>query len=270
MSTPPDDDLMMRPQGISGVAAFVIGVVAFGVGLGVGGELGMYMKEPEIKIVEKPRDLNAEELNAACAPLLQTADAKMEEVTAKVTDLQGQVASRESEVAELEAKVKQGAKLSADQARRLDEAKKELGSLKRQLEQAESEKAQLIVQLAETQTKLDGQVVETEKAKGDATTQRWFTFAKDAQITICEKGNRKVLGKCRDIVDTTVSKFRTDFERCVRTGQEQPSLKESTKGERLPEFARWLDNDDKVTKGWYILLCDPTLPEAGTVEPPQL
>lgn len=269
MSTTPDDDMMMRPQGVSGVTAFVIGVVAFGVGLGVGGELGMYMKEPEIKIVEKPRDLNAEELTAACAPLVETADAKMEEVNAKVTDLQGQVASRETEVAELEAKVKKGAKLSADQARRLDEAKKELGSLKRQLEQAEAEKAELVVRLAETQTQLDGQVVETEKAKGDATTQRWFAFTKDAQITICEKGNRKVLGKCRDTVDLIVRKYRTDFERCVRDGQEQPSLKEATKNERLPEYARWLDESEKVTKGWYILLCDPSLPEAGTVEAPQ-
>lgn len=266
MSTTPEDDLNMRPKGIGGAAAVMIGVIAFGVGLGVGGPLGMSLKEPEIQIVEKARDLTADELNAACAPMIQAASARIDEANAKVSDLETQVSSREAEVAELEAKVKQGAKLSADQSRRLDEAKAELGSLKRQLAVAQEEKAALVVQLADTQTRLDGQVVETEKAKGDATSQRWVAFTKDAQITICEKGNRKTLGKCRETVTAKVRGLRTDFERCVRSGQEQPSLKEADKGESLPEYARWLDNDDKVTKGWYVLLCDPSLPEAGSVE----
>ena len=94
-------------------------------------------------------------------------------------------------------------------------------------------------------------------------TPRLSAFAKDAQIAICEKGNRKALGKCRETVQEKVRKYRVEFETCVRSGQAEPSLREADKGDELPEFAQWLDQDDKVTKGWYILLCDPSLPEAG-------
>ena len=41
-------------------------------------------------------------------------------------------------------------------------------------------------------------------------------------------------------------------------------LRQLEKGDSLPAFAERLPDDNKFTKkGWVIVFCDPTLPEAG-------
>lgn len=263
-----DSDLVPR-QGLGAIAVVIIATLAFGTGAGIGAGVGWTLKAPEEKIVEKPRDLTQDELAAACAPLVQDATDQLAEATEKVTTLETQVSAKETEVAQLEAEVAQGKKLSADQTRRLEAARSELDSLKRQLSTAQAQKAELEIKLAETQVQLDAQLVETERARGDATSQKWSTFAAQSQIDICEKGGRKAMEKCRETVEAKIRRVRTDFERCVRSGQAMPELKEAGKDQKLPEFARWLDDDDKVVKGWYVQLCDPSLPEAGSATTPQ-
>ena len=56
--------------------------------------------------------------------------------------------------------------------------------------------------------------------------------------------------------------LRASYEHCLRAGQEQPSLWEASNGDELPPYAQWLGEDSRVTKGWYVRLCDPSLPEA--------
>ena len=55
------------------------------------------------------------------------------------------------------------------------------------------------------------------------------------------------------------------FQTCVDTYQAVPVLRQrEKKDEELPAFAEDLPDDNKFTKkGWYIIFCDPTLPEAG-------
>ena len=47
---------------------------------------------------------------------------------------------------------------------------------------------------------LEVQVQRTERAKEDALVNKWYRFLNDAQLSICERGNRKKLGQCRETV----------------------------------------------------------------------
>jgi regulator of replication initiation timing len=137
-----------------------------------------------------------------------------------------------------------------------------LSTLQTQLTVALEEKAALQVQLDDTTRRLDDQVVQTRVAKDETVAQKWASFQAQAQLTVCEKGNRKVIDKCRETVADKVRPFESKFLVCLRTGQAAPSVRLAGKKEALPEFAEYLDQDDRVTKDWYVLLCDPSLPEA--------
>ena len=124
---------------------------------------------------------------------------------------------------------------------------------------AESLRAELVSaeeQLAERTQQRDA-------AREDALFNRWADFIKGAQLEICDKGNRKKLGNCRETVDAAINvdDRRDKFAHCIRSGQAQPAITELEKGVGLPDFAEMIDEDKKQTKGWMILFCDPTLPE---------
>ena len=51
----------------------------------------------------------------------------------------------------------------------------------------------------------------------------------------------------------------------VDTFQAVPVLRKADDKDdvKLPTYATWLPEDNKFTrKGWYVIFCDPTLPEA--------
>ena len=102
-----------------------------------------------------------------------------------------------------------------------------------------------------------------EVAKEDALANKWYRFLNDAQLEVCERGNRKKLGRCRETVEATVGTVsrRDRFAHCVRSGQAIPTVHELEKKAVLPDFAVMIDEEQKQTKGWYVLWCDPTLPE---------
>ena len=56
--------------------------------------------------------------------------------------------------------------------------------------------------------------------------------------------------------------MQSEFEHCIRSDQEVPFVREAEKDEILPQNARWMGEENRVTRGWYILMCDPSLPEA--------
>jgi hypothetical protein len=221
--------------------------------------------------VEVPRDPTADELARACAPEVAAKAAEVEEARGRVETLTRTVGDREARVAQLEsemaARAERGRALSAE----LAAAKAELEALRGQLETALSEQRRLegelsvtVARLEATEDKLDAQIVATERAEEDALVAHWGAFIQDAQLEICEKGSRKKLGACREVVEAKVGApaVRTVFEHCVRSKQATPSVREAAKDAPLPPYSRWIDEEDRIVKGWYIQLCDPTLPEA--------
>ena len=277
MSMPPEDDDdgggRSRAMSITGIVLpLVTAGAALLVGVGVGA-LGAWMLKPAVTVEKMvPRDYTAAEMTSACQPLVAAEAAKVEAANNKVNDLVTTVKDREARVKELEAQAKKGAQWAAGVKKDLADARSELAQAKTELQTALREKEQIVYQLQKTLGDLEVQKQATHEAKEDSLSNKWTAFVNQSQLDVCEKGNRKKLGKCREKVVTVLdAATEQKYGHCIRSGQEAPSLKEAAKGEALPMFAQWMDQEDKITKDWYILLCDPALPEAegfATVGPP--
>jgi septal ring factor EnvC (AmiA/AmiB activator) len=231
----------------------------------------MYIAKPAVQVeVKVPRDLTAAELAAACAPQVEETVGELEDAQNKVQFLEKEVDARQARVTELEEEMKRRSQRGSALVRELEQAKADLAEARQELEIARAEKERLVVELtetrqelAETQVKLEEQVVKTERAKEDALVNKWYRFINDSQLEICEKGNRKKLGQCRETVQATLmtNARRDRFSHCVRSGQATPTVRELEKNETLPRFAEMIDDEQKQTRDWYVLFCDPTLPE---------
>lgn len=251
---------------------FATAIASLALGALLGGVVGWMAKPSEQLQVQVPRDLNAHELEAACAPAIAETANELEAANARVAVLTRDVATKEARVVELESEMARRADRGRALVVELEAAKKELAEVKAQLAQAEEDKKRLVDELnhtveklKQTERELEQQVALTERAKEDALTNKWYRFLNDAQLTICEKGNRKKLGRCRDSVLAALKapEVQDRFAHCVRSLQATPSVHEITRADdSLPEYARYLNEDDRVVKGWYLLLCDPTLPES--------
>ena len=275
MSDELDDDEGTSPGSTAtGVVAMVLPFATAIAALVLGAVLGMaimYVVKPAEQLeVKVPRDLTAAELAAACAPQVEETVGELEEAQNKVQFLEKEVEARESRVAELEGEMKRRSQRGAALVRELEQAKADLAEALEQLDIARAEKERLVVELtetkqelAQTQVKLEEQVEKTERAKEDALVNKWYRFINDSQLEICEKGNRKKLGRCRETVQATlmVNTRRDKFAHCVRSGQATPTVRELEKNEQLPDFSEMIDEEQKQTKGWMIIFCDPTLPE---------
>ena len=203
-----EDDDIEYSGGTSVVAmvlpfATAIAALAFGAVLGI--FIGWFIKPAEKIEVSVPRDLTAAELAQVCAPQVNETVNELEKAQGKVQKLQTEVDSRSARVAELEAEITRRNSSGRNIVKELEQAKADLAEAREQLQIAEQEKERLVVELtqtkeelAETQEELADQVVKTEQAKEDALTNKWYRFLNDGQLEVCEKGNRKKLGKCRE------------------------------------------------------------------------
>jgi hypothetical protein len=257
------DDVDKKRDGILSwapvVLPFATAAVALvgGIALGVG---GTYVLRPADV---RPRDLTAVELNTACLPMVAQVTAQLDEANHHVDTLVTEVKAKEAKVNALETEMKRRGTAGASMKKQLDSARAELAEAKRQLKVAIKDKEDLVVQLKSALVDLDTQKVKTQEAKQQALDYGWQAFVSGSQLQVCERGNRKKLGKCREAVVDVLAPMHDEYQQCLRTGQATPSLVEAEKKqEDIPRFARWLDQDDRIVKGWYVQLCDPTLPEA--------
>lgn len=270
-------------QVVSHGAALVLGAV---LGI-VGARVAEYYSDPEM--LSRPEgELSRAELIAkldssdrAYAQLLaenatkqEAAQTEVTEATKKVTDLQSQVSVKQDEITVLELKAKKSAGKSASLKKELAAKLAELDSLKLQLTTALEDKARLeqdlVVSREETRVAQDETLAsreETRVAQGQTVDARWNGFVSDAVVSICEKGNRAKLARCKEEVRGTFSTQRgARFKQCVGSAQAQPRLvraDDKVKDPEMPRWSEWLDQDSTFTKDkWYVTFCDPTLPEA--------
>jgi hypothetical protein len=252
--------------------------VAAALGVGIAAALlgfagGWVLHSPETEVVEVTRAPTEAEIAAA----LEAREADQDELSLaqiRVAELERESAEKERRVNELESKIARGAEVGKALRAELEQVKAELEETKVALAQAEEEKEELLVQLKETtemleQTEEELAVtkVQRDNAREDALYNRWQDFLGDAQLEICDKGNRKRLGNCREAVLASLEtpERRDAFAHCIRSGQAQPIVAERDKDVEMPEFASMLDEDVRQVKGWYIDLCDPTLPERDDI-----
>ena len=270
MSEFDDDEYEAGQSPLTMMLPFAVALFSLGLGSFLGFVLGWLFKPADAIEIEVPRDLTAAELAEACAPTVNETVNELEKAQSKVQKLQSEVDQRDSRVKELEDEIKRRNSSGRNLVKELEQAKADLKEAKEQLRIAEEEKERLVVELtetkeelAETKVELEEQKEKTEVAKEDALANKWYRFLNDAQLEVCERGNRKKLGRCRETVEATVGTVsrRDRFAHCVRSGQAIPTVHELEKKAVLPDFAVMIDEEQKQTKGWYVLWCDPTLPE---------
>lgn len=256
------------------VAGLLIGAISGGV---VGYAVHAYTAEPQVVEQEKvvKEELTDEDLARLCEELSPDEQSKVMGAQRRVEDLEAMLAEKEAMLAELKATSEQ------DEARRQAAAKQwkameaEIEQLRAERDAAVAERDQLKVELQETLVELDRQIKRAETFKSKAkhykkqsTENGWQAFASNAKVEICDKGTRKRHEKCHEAVEAALGpSVVSKFETCIDSYQARPQLRESTKGEELPAFAEWLPDDNKFTKkGFYIVFCDPTLPEGQTLD----
>jgi uncharacterized membrane-anchored protein YhcB (DUF1043 family) len=268
----PEEDF----DGGTSVPAFVLPFVTAAAALAVGALLGglvIWLAKPaEIQQVEVPRDLTQAELEEVCAPFVIEKDSEVQVIQAEMVTLAKDLKAKNERVAELEEKLKGGGGGPGRSALvvELEKAKRELAEVKEELETVKAERDQLVEDLKETIVQLEKaeEQVEFEREqkelyKADALINKWKNFKAESKLEICDRGGRKKLGRCRETVDSMMTDATWgEFKHCVLAGQAVPTVIEIEKGATLPKYARFIDEENKVTKDWALLLCDPTLPEA--------
>ncbi len=251
-----------RPSRAPGVLA-ALATLILGFGLGAGTTLAF--RDDPVAAEPQVAQLSEAELEAIWKPKVAEATAEVEQVHARVSTLEADVADREQKIQVLEAQVAKNKAGGASLRRQLEEARAELVEVKAQLAVALADKERLTGELQESRVALAQQQEKTRDAVNDGIERRWDTFLAQARLDVCEKGGRNKLGKCREEVLASLNAETHDrFVHCLRAGQEAPTLREVAKDqETLPQHARWLGQDDRTTRDWYVQLCDPTLPEAS-------
>ncbi len=293
-------DDQARAGGGGRLGGCLVQVASHGTALVLGAVLGIlgarvaeYYQNPEV--LSRPEgELSRVELIAkldasdrAYAQLLaenatkqEAARTEVTQATQKVTDLETQVSAKQDEIVVLELKAKKSAGKSASLKKELAGKLAELEALQTQLTTALEEKARLeadlLVSREETSIARNETVAsreETRIAQGETVDARWNGFVSDAVVSICEKGNRAKLARCKEDVRKSFSTQRSaQFKQCVGSRQAQPRLvrmDDKVKDSTMPRWSEWLDQDSSFTKDkWYVTFCDPTLPEATISDMP--
>ena len=262
-------------------------IVTHGVALVLGAVLGVlgaqgveYMRDPDTmsrpegslsraELIRKLDDAEKKyaELLSETAKKDEAQRTELESASAKVADLEGQVGKTSDEVKILELKVKKAKGQSAALKKELEAKQAELTELQTQLSEAQAEQARLREELVSSQEETRVAQEETRVAKGETVDAQWVGFKAEVLLSVCEKGNRKRMETCRDDVTAGLdSKRAARFKQCVGSHQAQPRLvrvDDKDKDPQLPRWSEWFNEESKFTaKKWYIVFCDPTLPEA--------
>ena len=229
--------------------------------------------EKEVTRIEKEQ-LSDEDLLALCDTLTEEQKKDVLGVAQEVQLLQSVLAEKEAELERLKEEAEQDDARRAAATARWREMEAEIESLKTQLEEAIQERDQLKEELQETLVELDRQIAETNRFKTKAKHYKkesvknlWSSFSNEAKLAGCNRGTQRRHSNCYEAFDIALtSALEERFKTCVNTHQAVPVLRKSERGEALPSFSEWLPQDNKYTKNWYIIFCDPTLPEANPNE----
>ena len=216
------------------------------------------------------KELTDEELETLCAHLTEEERKNVLDVQAEVKSLQEQMADREAELMKLKQTIKKSEKGREIAKKRWKELEGEIALLQVKLAAAEQERDELKVELQTTLKELDKQVKLTKKFKAKAkkyrresTANLWSAFTAQAKVAGCDRGSRRRHEKCYQAFDEAMTaNMREKFSKCVDTYQAVPVLKKKKRNEELPMFSEMLNEESRFTEEWYVIFCDPTLPEA--------
>lgn len=221
---------------------------------------------------EVPSDLALAEQEVT-EPGELTPSERLRDAQAQVESLQLELNARNAELASLKADVEKrdaADEASRERARTRQAAiQKEITSLKEALAAAETERDQLRGELKTALAEIDRKVEENRKLrtaavayKSASTENLWAAFTNNAKVRICDRGTHRRRENCEEELDTFFNEEQhAAFTNCVNTYQAMPMLWEA-EDESPPTFAKKVAARDRERKDeWYVVYCDPTLPE---------
>lgn len=224
----------------------------------------------EPQIIQK--ELSADELAKLCEPEFKDERQTLIDAQAKVKTLQSDLDAKEKELADLKAEAEKNSANREAAVKKWKAKEQEIADLRIQLSQAQGERDQIKQELEQTIRELNTEIVARKKAealadhfKAESTENLWSSFGNNAKVELCDRGSRRRHEKCHEAVEAVLTPaLKEKFKTCVDTYQAVPVLRRLDKKETLPPYAEQLPEDNKFTdNGWYILFCDPTLPEAS-------
>ncbi len=272
-----DDDGLYGLNLVSIVLPFVATILSLFFGMFIGGA-AVWILKPAPQPIELVKSASIAELQLMCQPVVDQQMTQITKIREEITALEAEVLAREAEVDELRSR---SAAQDEAAAARLADASQALASARRQLRKLNDVKEQLVEQLTltkerlvQTEANLQNQVAVSEALRDenfdlrdDVIVQHWFRVVNDAKLKICEKGGKKKTEACRESVDIELSSIKREFVHCIRSNQAAPSVELLQKGQDLPHFARMFDQESRFLAGWYLQMCDPTLPEVDVSDP---
>ena len=273
---------MLKKRNLIGfsLVALIVGGFAgwFGHGLTVEPEVEVVAAEKQV-VKEDPTD---EELKALCSDLTEAQKKDVLQVQETVKTLQSTLAEKEEELAELRSATKKkskksGKKISKASQEELQKMEAEVATMRVQLAAATHERDALKKELKSTLKKLDFQIKETKKYKKKARKYKrqsvdnlWRAFVAESKKAACvtrgitQASAQKKHDECSAAFGAVfTSKIRERFKTCAHSQAGMPIFKKKGWFEKMPPFSAVLDpkGKNKYTKGYYIIFCDPTLPE---------
>ena len=172
---------------------------------------------------------------------------------ANVTALEAELRSMETELIETRARLAESEETNRKLEVALATTTEALTRSNEALEEREEE-------LAEARTALDDARADLSAARKFVEVAGWRELVSQAKIAMCQKGSARAISSCHERAVEVIRPFESVVKACLRSGQAAPTLRSSLADGRIPSHAVRLD--DRKADGLYVLLCDPTLPEA--------
>lgn len=237
------------------------GVIALGYGL---------LRSPPgaEQVALAPASPAASEL--AVAPSEREPAKQLRDAQAEVQALEAQLATRQAQLESvaLAAGVPPGQLATTDLAA-------EVAGIRQNLLAARKVRDRLKTDLKAALAEVEAQTGEAARArvvaaswKEASTRSEWVAFAANAKAQLCDHGTKKRVERCRASVDGYFTAAR--FERyasCVEDGGATPVLLATRRDEPVLTTAERIESKElRGRDAWYVLYCDPTLPERVQLE----
>lgn len=205
-------------------------------------------------------------------PLAALADVETPEPAAQMLDAQERVRTLEEQLATAEAQLVEVAAAAGVKPEELGavDLAVEVSSLRANLIAARQVRDRLRTDLTAALAAVDDQVLQTDRAKSVATSwkkansrSQWHAFAAESKVALCDHGTRKKVDQCQAQVDAYFTEARfARYAECVEGGHATPVLLGTEKGAGVPAMAEPLTGKQLPRNyAWYVLYCDPVLPE---------
>lgn len=208
--------------------------------------------------------------------LIPTPAEQLREAQAKVENLETELTARDAELAAVKKQIadkEQQDEAARERARERQKAiQAEIATLKTALKTAEEERDGLKKELQVALAEIDRKTEENRKLRVAAVNFKhasnqnlWHAFTNNAKVRICDRGTHKRREACSEELDAWfTAEQHAAFETCVSTYQAMPMLWLAEDGQPVPSYAKRIVARDRERKDdWYVVYCDPTLPESG-------